>query len=1117
MNQPDIFAGTAAAPEQFKLVRMQVFNWGTCGDLADIPVSSRGFLIVGPSGAGKSTILDAHATLLTPPKWVGFNVAAREGEAGGKATDRNLMTYVRGAWRQQSGRNGELVQQYLREGTTWSALAETYRSSTRTVTIAQVFWVRGRTTDRKEIKRTYLVADREFNVQELQAFADKDFDLKLISALPGVFVHQEFSGYGERFSRYMGIEQESALRLLHKTQSAKNLGDINDFLRDFTLEPPQTFELAKALTGHFQALREAHSKVVDTRCQIEVLAPARTAYDKLLVSRSKLAQLAATRENLDVYREQRKSLLLRELISGLELDVDVETQRAQEWRSQERDAKETLNVLVGKRDGSARAQIALCETQLTVARARLDAIESDRRVMRAVCELLDAAAPSSASELASVVELVRAYLVERERDEEEKQSRRDDLRVDLRAAKTALSKVQTEMAALARRRSNIPTQLLDVRSRICAEFGMDEDALPFAGELVDVAPAEADWKGVAERLMRGFAEHIVVPESCFGKVSSFVNSNHFGALVKLYRAIPAMGLPAMSGGLASKLVFADHPLAGWVAKKAVSAFDHACVDTVDELNSHARAVTREGLIKTDSVSFRKDDRFRLDDRSKWILGGDTKAKVAGLMLEAEALTARADQLSAEIEALTPEKAQAEKLKAVYGFLTLSWEQLDLSEATNAHAAAQVRLDTAKAAMPDMATLESEIAQWEATHAHAQQEASRAEARVSTLEAAIETHTNRLGKLRPDFLGTVLDSDVARDIAARFASRAASIDLDNLESVSSQVMAAISQDERTVQASVSDQLHVVTSQLRDYIRTWPAKAANLDATEASAADAFDILHRLESDGLPEYEAKFRELLHETGMREMMELQNKLEAERKDIKTRMEAVNASLKKSAFNKGTHLVIEPREKHIKDVVLFRQQLKDAYGNYLDEQSQDELERRFNIINGIVTRLESQEPAAKAWRELCLDVRQHVEFVVRELNTEGVEVDSYQSGAGKSGGQRQKLTATLLAAALRYQLGGKDTGLPKFSTVFMDEAFDKADPEYTDLALKVFEEFGFQLVVATPLKSVMTFEPYIGGACFVHIEQRKHTRVLPIAYLESEKKLNLSSAGVSLEADDDI
>jgi uncharacterized protein YPO0396 len=138
------------------------------------------------------------------------------------------------------------------------------------------------------------------------------------------------------------------------------------------------------------------------------------------------------------------------------------------------------------------------------------------------------------------------------------------------------------------------------------------------------------------------------------------------------------------------------------------------------------------------------------------------------------------------------------------------------------------------------------------------------------------------------------------------------------------------------------------------------------------------------------------------------------------------------------------------------------------------------------------------------LDVRLHVDFIGRELDAGGQEVEVYRSGAGKSGGQREKLATTCLAAALRYQLGGREGGLPSFAPVILDEAFGKADNEFTELAMRIFERFGFQMIVATPLKAVMTLEPFIGGACFVAIEDRKHSTTLLVAYDQEQRRLAL-------------
>jgi len=75
---------------------------------------------------------------------------------------------------------------------------------------------------------------------------------------------------------------------------------------------------------------------------------------------------------------------------------------------------------------------------------------------------------------------------------------------------------------------------------------------------------------------------------------------------------------------------------------------------------------------------------------------------------------------------------------------------------------------------------------------------------------------------------------------------------------------------------------------------------------------------------------------------------------------------------------------------------------------------------------------------------------------------------------------------------------------VVLDEAFDKADNEFTALAMNIFANFGFQMIVATPLKSVMTLEPFIGGACFVHISERRYSSILMIEYDSDHQRLKL-------------
>ncbi|MCL2479909.1 MAG: AAA family ATPase, partial [Treponema sp.] len=266
IEQPE--TGLLFPKEQFRIHRLQVYNWGTFSNLHDIPISEQGFMFIGRSGSGKTTLLDAISTLLVPPRWIDYNAAARDTTRSGK--DRSLVSYVRGAWAEQKdGESGEFVTRNLRTGTTWSALALSYRNTIdQIVVLVQIFWLRGNANSNADVKRHYLVLERAFDLYELGDFAKSNFNIrKLNQSLNDAYIRGEFSSYCEHFRGLLGIENEIALRLLHKTQSAKNLGDLNTFLRDYMLEKPKTFDAAEILVNEFTELNAAHQSVVIARLQ----------------------------------------------------------------------------------------------------------------------------------------------------------------------------------------------------------------------------------------------------------------------------------------------------------------------------------------------------------------------------------------------------------------------------------------------------------------------------------------------------------------------------------------------------------------------------------------------------------------------------------------------------------------------------------------------------------------------------------------------------------------------------------------------------------------------------------------------------------------------------------
>jgi uncharacterized protein YPO0396 len=70
---------------------------------------------------------------------------------------------------------------------------------------------------------------------------------------------------------------------------------------------------------------------------------------------------------------------------------------------------------------------------------------------------------------------------------------------------------------------------------------------------------------------------------------------------------------------------------------------------------------------------------------------------------------------------------------------------------------------------------------------------------------------------------------------------------------------------------------------------------------------------------------------------------------------------------------------------------------------------------------------------------------------------------------------------------------------------------------MNIFKNFGFQMIVATPLRSVMTLEPFISGACFVDISDRRVSSVLNIEYDNDRQRLDLPYQSGEEESEETI
>lgn len=291
-------------------------------------------------------------------------------------------------------------------------------------------------------------------------------------------------------------------------------------------------------------------------------------------------------------------------------------------------------------------------------------------------------------------------------------------------------------------------------------------------------------------------------------------------------------------------------------------------------------------------------------------------------------------------------------------------------------------------------------------------------------------------------------------------------------------------------------------MQAYKNDWPERSADLAAEMAYAEEFLRRLDELEADGLPpRFEERFFAMLQSQSRNNVGQLAHQLRAARREIRARIDPINESLARSPYAPpGRFLQIKVGDRILPVVSDFltalsritSDSLADLAGAPEDAEGRRAAEERFDAMKTLLDRLASHDPADLAWRRQVLDTRQHVEFVARVVDPPGGrETDVFTDSGGLSGGERQKLVTFCLVAALRYQLAREGGALwPEYALVVLDEAFDKTDPTFTRAGLAVFREFGFQLLLATPMKMLQTLEDHVGGAAVVSMDADHRSRL---------------------------
>jgi uncharacterized protein YPO0396 len=1108
----------------FRLERLEVYNWGTFHNrIWNFALGGQNGLLTGDVGSGKSTLVDAITTLLIPSHKAAYNKAA-----GADQKERTLASYVQGFYKSSRSELGLGARPVaLRDKSSYTVLLGEFknRGFEQTLTLAQVFWLKNASTTPE---RFFIVADRSLTIREhFSGFGDNMATLKKrlkeLSRVEPPF--DSFSKYSAAYMRRLGLRNEQAMELFHQTVSMKSVGNLTDFVREHMLESFAVDERIDGLIQHFNNLNSAHDLVQKARRQIDKLTPLIGHLDKYEELQKEALDFRNKREGLGSFFARLTQHLLGKRLEALEGKYAKQTEKFERFTEEVRGFKQErdeLSLQIAQNGGDRIENLRLKLQNLErVKNTRMQAAQEYNTIAQLLGMGVVTGVQNGSDVFAQNHTKLDTLLAHVAKDKQGLENEKVEVEVGIRSLQDECAVLENEIKSLQTRKNNIPFKQILLRQQMCNALTIEEAQIPFVGELLQIHPEQKKWEGAAERVLHNFALSLLVPERLYAQVSEWVNNTDLKGRIVYFRTRVNQGYAYQAqvhqDALCNKMqIKADTEFFEWLQYELQERFAYVCCDDIDSFRKQKLALTQSGQIKTAGGRHEKDDRNSIWDTSRYVMGWDNVEKVNSLTLQLQGIQKKGSeqfearqQLDNRLKELDTQRQNA----LIMQHYRL-YEELDFATPTLQIQNYQQELQQLEQSSNVLKEL--------------QQKRTGVDEQIQKTEQALRDCSQELGSLKEKKSQA---HNQMKECQTTIDTASIVLNAEDIKKYKQLTELVLGERKTTVESSRNDEQKVredlqrridaidrAISTLRDtiikkmqtYCTDYPAETAETDASLEASAEYRKMLDQLQADDLPRFQERFKELLRENAIREISQFTSHLNREEKEIKDRVQRINKSLIEIEYNPGRYIALEATAVHDGEIVGFKQSLRACMEGALGSVDDDTLlEQKFLQVKEIIERFKGREglvDADKRWRRKVTDVRNWFDFAASERFLEDdSEYEHYTSSGGKSGGQKEKLAYTVLAASLAYQFGleWEETRSRSFRFVVIDEAFGRGSDESARYGLELFKKLKLQLLIVTPLQKIHVIEPYVQCVGFVSAPEEKESllRTLTIEEYYEEKQ----------------
>lgn len=1064
---------------QIKLREISLFNWGSFEGLHTAHIDPNGTLITGDNGAGKSTLVDGLMALLMPPSRANFNIAAAQNDKA----DRTILSYMRGSYGQEhdgtttatkSKRSQKVItglRAYYRQEQ--NKQEQSHQERGNDITLIALFWADSTATSASEVKRLYLVANRDIKLKTVLTAFDEKYDRTFKTWLESQHIKHmtTFEEYQKLYQEVLHLNNKNAPALLSRALGLKKIDNLTDLIRTLVLEPSNLREDAQAIVKEFQDLKQEHDILVDAQEQVLRLEQLPILAKRMEEVKQQLSELKILKDAIPVYLAKIEQHALAKELVVLEADYQTIETAIHDNQIQLEQIKQTAETYRDEYMKLGGNRIEALQKDINYTQDGLHRTSKNASAYQRLCEQLGISEQLTQAIFDNHQQQTHTQLSDLEHQRETAETQYLEYKFEVNQIANQLKALENDIKQVqAKKDSAIPPFYQNWRDNLCNDLNLSRDTTKFIGEMLDIKDDPTDnqtaWQGAIERALGGLKTTLLVSKKDYPNVTSYINSQRHTGLhlrVQVVDETRQAGTEFLPNSFLRKLKWREHPYRDWL-KGFLKKYDLTCVDNSEQLDNTPFSMTMTGLIHREWGRFEKKDTHKIDDRREWQLGFNNQSLLNSLLsqqqtlktqlVEQEKILAQARQAMTNIEIL---KNRWQKL------LETNWDDINAPFW-------QTQLDYQQQELTTLQNSQGDIAKAKQLYQQAEKNLNELQSQLIELNRkegakSQELKSHQLKITQNDILANhPMSEAITEQLDKKFKQLAHNADV---------LKTRLNEDIENANNRISRDNKSAIGIMGNFKgnEKWQPITADWADGEQGLPDFIQYYDKLVKEGLGKLTAKFKSRMNNNLTQSLANFKQKMNSEQEQIKQGIEQVNLVLQKTEFRQGTFLRLKIKPERITNVVEFNKQL----AMLMELMTTDEHEKRFKLLNDINTVLDKAAngvTASNLESLRLLDPRYQMSFNAEEFKIdietgEDIVIDVLSSSSGKSGGEKESFAGIIVAASLAYVLTPTGGEKPIYSTVFLDEAFSNTQESVSRRVLKVFKELNIHINLITPYKNL--------------------------------------------------